>query len=383
MNELRFTKLEVANWRNFTDVEIALAQRAFFVGPNASGKSNLLDVFRFLHDMVAIGGGFAEAVRRRGGITSLRSLAARREPDISIKAIIGTDEEPEKWTYELVFRDLRRSKDRPPIVVKEVVSTQEEIILRRPDNEDRRDQARLRQTALEQTNSNKEFREVADFFSTIRYLHVVPQVVREPARGTGRDDPYGGDLLERINSTSDRTKRARLKNLSRALAVAVPQLSDLELYTDSKGVPHLRAKYKHWRPQGAWQTEERFSDGTLRLLGLLWALQEKGGPLLLEEPELSLHPDVARYVPGMIARAQRRGGRQTFITTHSTALLSYEGIGLDEVHLLVPSENGTKVQTGVDLSDVRRLVDSGMPVGEAIVPKARPIRPEQLTFLDV
>lgn len=382
MADLRFIHLEVSNWRNFTSAEIDLAQRAFFVGPNASGKSNLLDVFRFLHDMVSVGGGFAEAVRRRGGVTSIRSLAARREPDIGIKAVVGSDD-GETWTYELVFRDARRLKDRPPIVVKEVVSRNDRVVLKRPDDTDRRDQARLRQTALEQTNSNKEFREIADFFATIRYLHVVPQVVREPARSTGRDDPYGGDLLESINSTSDRTKRARLKNLSRALAVAVPQLSDLELFTDSKGVPHLRAKYKHWRPQGAWQTEERFSDGTLRLLGLLWALQEKGGPLLLEEPELSLHPDVARYVPGMIARAQRRGGRQTFITTHSTALLSFEGIGLDEVHLLVPSENGTKVTTGVNISDVRRLVDSGIPVGDAIIPKGRPVRPEQLTFLDV
>jgi hypothetical protein len=59
--------------------------------------------------------------------------------------------------------------------------------------------------------------------------------------------------------------------------VAVPQLSELELTRDNRGAPHLRGRYEHWRPQGAWQTEDQCSDGTLRLLGLLWAIVEDGG----------------------------------------------------------------------------------------------------------
>jgi predicted ATPase len=45
-----------------------LSRRVFLVGPNASGKSNLLDVFRFLHDVVSVGGGLEEAVRKRQGV---------------------------------------------------------------------------------------------------------------------------------------------------------------------------------------------------------------------------------------------------------------------------------------------------------------------------
>lgn len=51
----------------------------------------------------------------------------------------------------------------------------------------------------------------------------------------------------------------------------------------------LVAEIKHWRPQGGWQREASFSDGTLRLIGLLWFLSRGDSPLLLEEPELSLH----------------------------------------------------------------------------------------------
>ena len=92
---------------------------------------------------------------------------------------------------------------------------------------------------------------------------------------------------------------------------------------------------------GRWQTEDQFSDGTLRLLGLLWAILEGGGPLLLEEPELSLHPEVVRFLPQMFARMQRRSGRQMIVSTlDSVELLRDEGIGLDEVLLLTPSPKG-------------------------------------------
>ena len=74
---LRFTRLHLENWRNFTRLDVDLQRRVFLVGPNAAGKSNLLDVFRFLHDLVSVGGGFREAVEvRRGGVSSIRSLAA-------------------------------------------------------------------------------------------------------------------------------------------------------------------------------------------------------------------------------------------------------------------------------------------------------------------
>ena len=59
------TRMALENWRNFTRVDTTLQQRVFLVGPNAAGKSNFLDVFRFLHDIAAIGGGFQEAVQSR------------------------------------------------------------------------------------------------------------------------------------------------------------------------------------------------------------------------------------------------------------------------------------------------------------------------------
>ena len=375
----RFTQVHLENWRNFTNVEVDLQRRAFLVGPNASGKSNLLDVFRFLHDIVSIGGGFQAAVRKRGGVSSLRCLAARRYPDIAIRIGIGTDDSPLVWEYELSFTQDNRQR---PFIRKEKVAHEGKTILDRPNREDGQDSERLTQTYLEQVHANQEFREVAEFLTSVRYLHIVPQLVREPDRSVGRaNDPFGGDFLEQLARTTEKTRNARLRKIRDALRVAVPQLNELELRRDDRGTPHLRGKYEHWRPQGAWHTEVQFSDGTLRLMGLLWAILDGAGPLLLEEPELSLHPEVVRFIPQLFARVQRRSGRQVLVSTHSTDLLHDEGIGLDEVLLLQPGAEGTTVSPAITVADIKALLDGGVPLAEAVMPRTRPQSVEQLVLI--
>jgi len=362
---LSFSSVHLENWRNFVRADLALQKRVFLVGPNASGKSNFLDVFRFLHDLVSVGGGFQEAVDRRGGVSSLRALAGRSPSDVVIHVGI----EP-SWRYEISFaQDSRRT----PVVKHEAAFKEGRQLFVRPDSDDRRDPERLKQTYLEQTNANRSFREIAQFFSSIEYLHIVPQLVRDTERYTGRDhDPFGGDFLERIAATGERTRDARLRRIEEALRVAVPQLSEIETDRDAKGRPHIRGKYQHWRPTGAWQTEEQFSDGTLRLMGLLWAALDGTGPLLLEEPELSLHPGVVRFLPQMFARLQRRAKRQIMLSTHSPDLLTDAGIGTDEVFLLSPSKEGTKISPAAAFREVIALLDSGMSMAEAVLPMTEP-----------
>jgi predicted ATPase len=365
------------NWKNFRQVDVDLQDRVFLVGPNASGKSNLLDVFRFLRDIVSIGGGLQRAVRDRRGVSGLRCLAARQYSDIVVDVHLGGNGQSEAWQYRLRFN--QDNKQRPCIKEERVVKDGQ-VVLSRPDDKDSHDPERCTQTYLEQVYANQEFREVADFFNRIRYLHIVPQLVREPDRSVGKqNDPYGGDFLEQIARTSERTQRARLRRILQALRAAVPQLRELELHRDpARGTPHLRGKYEHWRPEGAWQTEEQFSDGTLRLMGLLWAALDGAGPLLLEEPELSLHAEFVRFIPQVFARIQRRVRRQVLLSTHSTDLLRDDGIGLDEVLLLLPSQEGTEVKPAGDFAEIRALLESGSSMADAVIPRTRPQNLSQL-----
>jgi predicted ATPase len=376
---MRITRLALDNWRNFKRVDIPIRQRMFVVGPNASGKSNLLDALRFLRDVASVGGGFQEALTSRGGVSSVRCLAARRNPDVRLCVSIGTDSDPDQWTYELRFGTGPNRRD--PVVRAEHVLRRGEEILQRPDADDEADPARLSQTALEQVNANRDFREVFDFFASVQYLHVVPQLVREPDRSRGKvNDPFGGDLVEQIARTSPRTRDARLRKILSALKIAMPQLAELRLESDARGDWHLRGKYEHWRKPGAWQSEVDFSDGTLRLLGLLWSLLSGAGPLLLEEPELSLHAEVVRFLPSLFARAQRSPGRQVLVSTHSVDLLADPGIGLDEVMLLEPTGEGTTVSLASSIDDAKTLLQHGTTLPELITPRTRPRDVEQLAL---
>lgn len=167
----------------------------------------------------------------------------------------------------------------------------------------------------------------------------------------------------------------RLQRISGALKAAVPQLDRLKLVQDTIGRWRLEARYEHWRPQPAVQDERSFSDGTLRLIGLLWSLldvRRNGGPVLLEEPELSLHTSVVRQLPSIFSRIRAAGGPQVILTTHSTEVLEDPGLGVDEVVILALGKEGTEAAPASAVRDVRPLLNAGVSLAEILYPKTEP-----------
>ena len=74
----------------------------FLIGANATGKSNLLDVFRFLRDIVRVGGGLEKAIADRNGITHLRNITTHSHSDVVIDVQLD-DDEKELWRYRLAI----------------------------------------------------------------------------------------------------------------------------------------------------------------------------------------------------------------------------------------------------------------------------------------
>ncbi len=249
----------------------------------------------------------------------------------------------------------------------------------------RKDTERLTQTAIQQVNINKEFRSVADFLSSIQYRHILPQLVRDPQSFSPspiENDPYGRDLVSQIWNTQQKTRDARLRKINMALAMAVPKFKDLAIELDQRtGLPHLKVNYKHWRSHGAYQNESSFSDGTLRLLTLLWSLFDTDGPLLLEEPELSLHEEIVCQLPTLFTRmdkSRKKGVRQLFITTHAEAVLRDPGIGANEILRFEPWAEGTVIREAEE-EDIR-MMEEGLTAAEVLLPKTKPSGIEQLTL---
>ncbi len=367
------TQIRLENWRNFVSVDAPLQQRTFIIGPNASGKSNLLDAVRFLRDVATEG--LNRALEQRGGISKVRSLADRQAPGITLDVSLG---EPRSttptWRYRLSVRRERAGRHRALITEESVWDASSRLVLQRPLPDDKHDSELLTQTALEQVSANREFRAIADFFRSVEYLHLVPQMIRlgdESTAHAAANDPFGRGFLERVADTPSKTQQARLKRIAKQLHQILPEFDEqLVIERDHRGRPHLEARFRHWRKNATRQQEDQFSDGTLRLIGLLWALQNGNGPLLLEEPELSLQTDIVSDMASMFTRAAQNRKRQVLITTHSYELLSEESIAPSEVLTVTPSASGSTIAPGSDNVAAARLADAGGRAGEFLLANA-------------
>lgn len=222
------------NWRNFRTFDVPFSDRVIIIGPNASGKSNLLDAIRFLRDIAHPGGGLQRSITQRGGLSKVRCLAVRREPDVEIEV------------------------------------------------------------------------ELSEGGSAPEYKYAIG--ITQQVRGYRQ--------------------------------------------------PVLRSE-KVWK------------NGSLLL---------RDAPLLLEEPELSLHSEIVKRLPALFARLQRQTKRQLFISTHNWDLLSEKSIGGEEVVMLTPGQEGTNAQLASSSTEVRTLLEAGLSIADAALPSSIP---PQLSQLDL
>jgi predicted ATPase len=383
--------IKLHNWKNFQNCEVNLGERSFIIGANAAGKSNFIDALRFLRDISKQSGGLQSAVEERGGITKIRCLAARKQTNISITVEIGEpDSDTNLWRYHLDFAHTGGGimKSQVRIISEQVFSyEQNRFVLDRDPKSTAEDEETLKYTHLEQVNANREFRDLQAFFQNIEYLNVVPQLVRESAsisHSFKREDYYGRNFLEKLSRMNERTRNSYFTKINRLLKIAVPQLEELKFIKDEMGVPHLEARYMHWRAKGSKQQEAQFSDGTLRLIGFLFALIDSNGIILLEEPEINLHSGIITQLPEFISKIQRskKSSNQVLITTHSYDILSNLGISTDEVILLENTPEGTSARIVSDLVEIKAVVEAGLTIADAVIPYTKPKNVEQLSQLN-
>lgn len=369
---MRIQRIELKNWRNFRSANVKIeADVIYLVGPNASGKSNFLDALRFLRDIAKpIGGGLQTALNERGGFSRVRCLHARgagkKKGMTNLEITVLLSDGVDTWTYDLAI--LPRSSKSRPQVVREIVKHNKQVLVDRPCDHEVDDEDQLAVTYLEQAAQNKEFRELSRYFAQITYVHLVPQLVKFGERISGHllpDDPFGQAFMKRIADTANKTRDARLKKISKALHEIVPGLDALQFIVDKEGRPHIEMRYQTHRPLPARQLEDQLSDGTLRLIALLWLLQEDhSAPLLLEEPELSLNEEIVRQLHRLFYKIGKRDN-QVFVTTHSYALLSNKGIPSSSIFTIIPGVEGSRIEPP---SEPERIaIQNGIPPGDVVL----------------
>ena len=372
------SRIKLYNWKNFHDCEVVLSERCFIVGANATGKSNFLDVIRFMRDIVKQGGGLQAAVALRGGLKKIRCLAARQRTEVCIDLdICENGQSSPKWRYSLELSNKGGGIQKTyPLVNREIAYNYytNKTVLDRKYSSQEEDSETLKFTHLEQPTANAEFREIKDVFQTTEYLNVIPQFVRDADSvmlSSGMEDYFGRNFMERLSLLNTATRNKYLKIINEVLLTAVPQLENLSFVKDEKGVPHIEAKYNHWRAKGSKQNEKMFSDGTIRLIGFLFAMLDGSGIILLEEPETNLHTAIIEAIPEFVAKVQRNKKRQVIITTHSYEILSNQGIRADELVILRPTSEGTVAKNAKTDDIVSAMLDAGLTAADAAMSETK------------
>lgn len=376
---MEITRLELRNWRNFKAASADIATSVtYLIGPNASGKSNFLDALRFLRDVAKpIGGGLQTALSERGGFSKVRchhtSGPRGGEGRTDLGIVVELHDGKDKWRYEVSVNYPKGGSRETAYVTREQVHRNDTVVITRPEDAERKDPEQLKVTYLEQAAKNGDFRTVVNFFSGITYVHLVPQLVKYGERISGHllpEDPFGQAFMKRIAEAAPRTRDARLNKIAKAMAGIVPGLERLSFVKDDEGRPHIEMGYKTFRLRASKQLEDQLSDGTLRLIALLWLLQEKHeSPLLLEEPELSLNEEIVKKLHAIFIRITRKSNNQIFVTTHSRALLSNPGIPPESIFEVSPREEGWS-ELAPPTKSARIAMMNGVPPSDVLMNRA-------------
>lgn len=410
---VKLTHIAITNWRNFAHIEFDLSSRLFVVGPNSSGKTNLLAALRFLSD-----------VARRGLVAASEDLGGPERyfhtGADSASFAVTVEVNAQQITYVLSLRKVRviddfsigrirlhpSSKgipeellkaDQPrilhPMVEARPRSSSWEEIARLPvaeppseSEEDAETQFPVMDCAfVEGENLTIDGEDVTgipgtkrvtgsalsirNILSGVRYIHPNPKKMLERA---DRYDPDNGTgFFQHAGRFSDQQLDAVVDRIRPIMAAVVPEIPNLSYQRMGLGTELVFYSDTPVRGASGVYSHEQFSEGTLRLLGLLFdlaTLPRDTSVVLIEEPETFLQASVVRSLPSLLAEVAMNRDVQMVISTHSPELIDSELVLPSQV-LMLRSENGET--TGQLLSEsndprIKAVVSAGLPKTQGI-----------------
>jgi type I restriction enzyme M protein len=313
--------IEIRNFRSLEHVKATLAPFTVVVGPNSSGKSNFVDAFVFARDIATDA---SHALQNRGGIASIRRWSPARSLDVAIDIRVARTSGDLEHTYaHRTFKILNNKKglwilehNFDELVVKGTVRWALGDKNRRLERQIG-DVYGVPATAG-MTRIIKELQRspTATALTTVRRLRLEPEKMRPPQEVTERTDldESGSNIAAAVQSL--RSQPGAWANVMAAMMKIIPGLSRIEEVISGR---YVGFRWFQRRPgdKEAEFTSTEMSEGALRALAILVAAQQLRPHelLILEEPEVALHPGATGVLFDALKAASRRGS--VLITTHS------------------------------------------------------------------
>lgn len=360
-DSLRLTELRADRFRSIHSVALEVSGGiSVLVGPNASGKTNLVDAIRFVSD--ALYNGVDRAVGSRGSRAVLHRHAGRRAPSFTIglefrserltaryDLRVRVDVHGESWISAERMAGIMLSPDQLKVDMRlaggkfrraGLGSTEiSEALADLHYNSDlpmlsvmgdSEVVARVLASFLYDDDRSKAAAEIvlslSNFIGDMRFYHLFPNVMREPRTLTaGETLEEGGENLASVVRKLARERGEPYWQLISALGTIVPDILDIRV-REAGGYNFVQLRHRSLASESettGWLDLTSESDGTVRTIGLLVALYQDPAPslLIIEEPELTVHVGALGVLADAFNEVSSR--TQIILTTHSSDLLEH------------------------------------------------------------
>jgi predicted ATPase len=358
----RFKDLSIQGFRRLHNVRFPLRPLCVMIGANGTGKTSVLDVMSLLASSAR--GELSASITDLSGLGSV--LTHDRANDLQLKISMELPNHDQlQYSLQLASRgiayliekeSLTQERNAGPNAFRYIDShgpdikyfEAEQSKLVRPNWEHSPLETSLAQVP-------KMFREPEEFRSRLasstsyHVLNVDPRSpVRlpqpmQPATLPGRN---GEELVSCLFYLREAEKH-RFDAILDSLRVAFPLFERLDFPPVAAGTLALA-----WRERNSSQPlyMHQLSEGTLRFLWLATLLQSPGltALTLLDEPEVSLHPELLSLLADLLREASSR--TQLIIATHSDRLIRFLAPG--EVLVMNSGEDGMTDVTWADDLDL-------------------------------
>jgi len=288
------------------------------IGPNGSGKSNFIGAFRFLHAIRS--GRLREYVIRAGGAERILHFGTKATSELFAKVSFDND----KSQYEIRLLATETDALHP---YSEIVYFWDEL------EDTRRSEdfllGRRGEAGISENHPRGATQYVQNQLDSWRLHHFHDTSSGSPLKKTSvvNDNRFlradGSNLAAFLHLL--RTKHETEYNLvRRTLQLVAPFFDDFILQPMVENEELIRIEWRH-RSHGDYFDVASFSDGTLRFVALATLLLQppsfRPTVILIDEPELGLHPYAITLLAALVKQASVN--TQVILATQSPALLDH------------------------------------------------------------
>lgn len=367
-----FERIHIEGFRRLHDVDVQLKPLNVIIGANGSGKTSFLDVFTLL--AASASGDLQESVSKLGGIdgnlTNLLAVKNGKSPAMSFELSMPiAGHAPINYRialaqrgvgYELTDESLTQQRTPTPPPFMHFTSHQGDVRYYEQQHgliPPRWDYAPS-ESALSQVP--KMFQEPEDFrkrLASSTHYHVLDVGPRAPVRlpQPMRDAKLPGHDGEDIVSclyTLRETDPDQFEAIEDTLRAGFPGFERLNFPPVAAGT--LAMTWKERASRHPFYVHQ-LSEGTLRFLWLVTLLQSPGltAVTLIDEPEVSLHPELLSLLADLMREASQR--TQLIVATHADRLVRF--LQPSEVLTVDIEESGAARMTWADEYDLEQWLD--------------------------